>query len=131
MKIILKINIGNWTNHFVFPIKLRPKTSTSIPRSGIDKDFIMKAFSLPPSVARCMALALLISSAALGALPSAYADSLGDIKQSKVMKIGVFQDYPPFGSIGADMKPRGIDVDLAAVLAKKLGARRARTGDRH
>lgn len=83
----------------------------------------MKAFSLPPSVARCMALAPLISSVALGTLPSAYADSLGDIKQNKVVKIGVFQDYPPFGSIGADMKPRGIDVDLAAVLAKKLGAR--------
>jgi len=83
----------------------------------------MNAFGLPPPVARCMALALILSSAVLGALPCAYADSLDNIKQSKVVKIGVFQDYPPFGSIGADMKPRDIDVDLAAVLAKKLGAR--------
>src|SRR5258708_13565464 len=100
MKIILKINIRNWTNHFVFPIKLWLRTSTSTPRSDIDKDFIMKAFSLPPSVARCMALALLITSVALGTLPSAYPDSLGDIKQNKDAKIGVFQDYPPFPHSG-------------------------------
>lgn len=53
----------------------------------------------------------------------ATADTLQDIASKGVVRIGVFQDYPPFGSVGTDMKPRGFDVDFAAVLGKALGAK--------
>ncbi|MCY0385891.1 transporter substrate-binding domain-containing protein [Robbsia sp. Bb-Pol-6] len=66
-------------------------------------------------------LALIALAPAMSSL--AHADSLDRIAQTKVVRIGVFQDYPPFGSIGTDMQPRGLDIDLAAVLAAKLGAR--------
>lgn len=81
----------------------------------------MKAVLSLSSRARLAAFALALPIAAFAS--SANADTLDQITQAKVVKIGVFQDYPPFGSIGADMKPRGLDVDLASVLATKLGAR--------
>lgn len=54
---------------------------------------------------------------------SAQADTLQNVTSAGVLKIGVFQDYPPFGSVGTDMKPRGFDVDFAEVLGKGLGVK--------
>ena len=51
------------------------------------------------------------------------ADALQTIASSGVVRIGVFQDYPPFGSVGTDMKPRGFDVDFGTIIAKGLGAK--------
>lgn len=31
------------------------------------------------------------------------------------------QDFPPFGSVGADMAPQGYDIDMAELIAEKLG----------
>jgi polar amino acid transport system substrate-binding protein len=31
------------------------------------------------------------------------------------------QDFPPFGSVGADMKPVGYDIDVATLIAKDMG----------
>ena len=32
-------------------------------------------------------------------------------------------DFPPFGSVGADMKPAGYDIDMALLLAQELGVK--------
>lgn len=53
-------------------------------------------------------------------LPSAFADGLGDITERGVLKVAVPQDFPPFGSIGPDMQPRGLDIDTAQLLADQL-----------
>jgi polar amino acid transport system substrate-binding protein len=55
--------------------------------------------------------------------PNAHADALDTIAKSGVLRVAVPEDYPPFGSVGADMKPQGYDVDMAALLAKALGAK--------
>jgi polar amino acid transport system substrate-binding protein len=61
---------------------------------------------------------------ALAALPSAaHADALDDIAKSGTVRIGVFEDYPPFGSIGPDMKPVGYDIDMANLIGKTLNAK--------
>lgn len=39
------------------------------------------------------------------------------------MKIGVPVDAPPFGFIGGDQQPAGLDVDVAQLIAAKLGAK--------
>ncbi|MBJ7539394.1 transporter substrate-binding domain-containing protein [Marinomonas transparens] len=52
---------------------------------------------------------------------NATADVLQDIKDRKVIRIAVPQDFPPFGSIGKDLKPQGIDVDMANYIAKEMG----------
>lgn len=66
----------------------------------------------------CAALALAASFAA-----PAYADALDTIQKSGVVRIGVFMDYPPFGSIGPDMKPQGYDIEMADYLGRALKAK--------
>lgn len=54
---------------------------------------------------------------------SAHADGLDDIIKRGTLRVAVPQDFPPFGSIGADMKPVGYDIDAAALLAKGMGVK--------
>lgn len=51
----------------------------------------------------------------------ANADTLSDIKQRKKVLIGIDLTFPPFGTLGGDMKPVGSDVSAAKMLAKDLG----------
>jgi polar amino acid transport system substrate-binding protein len=53
----------------------------------------------------------------------ARADALDDIRKAGVLRVAVPQDFPPFGSVGADMKPLGYDIDAAELLARELGVR--------
>lgn len=57
-------------------------------------------------------------------LPSAVAkaDALADIAARGTVRIAVPQDFPPFGSVGADMAPQGYDIDMANLIGEKLGA---------
>lgn len=65
------------------------------------------------------------SALALGVLASvpARADALDSIKKAGVLRVAVPQDFPPFGTVGADMKPQGYDIDMAALLAKEMGVK--------
>ena len=66
----------------------------------------------------------LVGALALGSLaPVAKADVLGNITRSGMIKIAVPQDFPPFGSVGADMKPSGYDIDVANLIGKELGTK--------
>lgn len=55
--------------------------------------------------------------------PLANADALDDIMKAGVLKVAVPQDFPPFGSVGTDLKPRGYDIDTAELIAKKMGVK--------
>ena len=61
--------------------------------------------------------------ATLALVQSAQADQLADIEKAGVLKVAVPQDFPPFGSVGADLKPQGYDIDMAGYLAKELGVK--------
>jgi len=67
-------------------------------------------------------LALTLGMVATGIHPAA-ADVLDDITKAGVIKVGIFEDFPPFASLGADMKIQGYDVDMADMLAKALGVK--------
>ena len=71
------------------------------------------------------AMALVVASVAGLAVfaPAAHADAIDTITKSGVVRIGVFEDYPPFGSIGPDMLPHGYDIDVADIIGKALGAK--------
>lgn len=64
-----------------------------------------------------LALALLATS------PSARADALEDIEKSKTILIAIPTDFPPYGFVSTDLKPQGLDVDMALLIGAKLGAR--------
>lgn len=53
----------------------------------------------------------------------ASADALDDIAKSGTIKIGIFEDFPPFASMGSDMAIQGYDVDMANLIAKNLGVK--------
>ncbi len=50
-----------------------------------------------------------------------HAEQLTSIQERGVLKVAVPQDFPPFGSVGTDLKPQGYDIDMAAFLADKMG----------
>ncbi|CAM2774992.1 transporter substrate-binding domain-containing protein [Vibrio mytili] len=54
---------------------------------------------------------------------TAHADQLESIQQKGVLKVAVPQDFPPFGSVGTDLKPQGYDIDMASYLAEKLNTK--------
>ncbi|AEF56134.1 transporter substrate-binding domain-containing protein [Marinomonas posidonica] len=64
----------------------------------------------------------LVVAACFSAL-NATADVLDDIQERQTIRIAVPQDFPPFGSIGKDLQPQGIDVDMANYIAKELGVK--------
>jgi len=65
----------------------------------------------------------LMATACMMAASVAQADQLADIMKAGVLKVAVPQDFPPFGSVGSDMKPVGYDIDTAELIAGKLGVK--------
>ena len=58
---------------------------------------------------------------AAGGSPAVQADALEAIESRGTIRIAVPQDFPPFGSVGPDLQPRGYDIDMANYLADELG----------
>jgi len=72
---------------------------------------------------RTFALAL-AGAAALVVPFSALAQSaLEQISAKKLITIAIPTDFPPYGFVGVDMKPQGLDIDMAQVIASKLGVK--------
>jgi polar amino acid transport system substrate-binding protein len=46
---------------------------------------------------------------------------LDDILKAKLLKVAVQTDSAPYGFVGTDLKPIGLDVDMANYIGKKLG----------
>lgn len=66
--------------------------------------------------------AVMFTVACLAAATPVMAQNLLDnVLKSKTIRIGVPGDLPPFGSLGADQQPQGLDVDMAQLIAAKLG----------
>lgn len=71
---------------------------------------------------RRLALGLLVTVVA-GAAGIAHAqDALETITRTKKVRIAIPTDYPPYGFVGIDLKPQGLDIDMANYIAAKLGA---------
>lgn len=48
-------------------------------------------------------------------------DALSQVMQTKKIKIAVPTDYPPYGFAGLDLQPQGLDIEVAKLIATKLG----------
>ncbi len=71
---------------------------------------------------RAFAKTVLIG-AAIGACGIAQAQSaLDEIIKTKKIAIAVPTDFPPYGFVGPDLKPQGLDIEMANLVATKLGA---------
>jgi polar amino acid transport system substrate-binding protein len=54
---------------------------------------------------------------------TAQADALSRVTSSGVLKVAVPADFPPYGFVGTDLKPQGLDIDMAAHIAKAMGVK--------
>src|ERR1700712_1327625 len=69
-----------------------------------------------------IALALAAGLAGLATSPTAFAESaLDGVIARKAITIAIPTDFPPYGFVGTDMAPQGLDVDMAKLIAAKLG----------
>jgi polar amino acid transport system substrate-binding protein len=49
--------------------------------------------------------------------------ALDNIQKAKLIKIAIPTDFPPYGFVGIDLKPQGLDIDMANYIATKLGVK--------
>ncbi|MET0311680.1 MAG: transporter substrate-binding domain-containing protein, partial [Burkholderiaceae bacterium] len=59
--------------------------------------------------------------ALLGASAAQAQTALDDILKAKKITIAIPTDYPPYGYVGTDLKPIGLDIEMANYIAAKLG----------
>jgi len=50
-------------------------------------------------------------------------NTLETITKSKKIRIAIPTDYAPYGFVGTNMQPQGLDIDMANYVAGKLGAK--------
>lgn len=75
------------------------------------------------STKRLLLCASLVT-ALLSVTGAAHAQSaLEQIQKSRVVKIAIPTDFPPYGFVGIDLQPQGLDVDMAQYIGSKLGAK--------
>ncbi|MFM1989123.1 MAG: hypothetical protein RJA99_2080 [Pseudomonadota bacterium] len=71
---------------------------------------------------RGLVRAAAVAATAVPAVASAQA-ALDRILSKKTLTVAIPTDYPPYGFVGADLKPRGLDIDMAELIASKLGVK--------
>jgi polar amino acid transport system substrate-binding protein len=66
---------------------------------------------------------LAVLAAALLAAPAFAQTALDDVLAKKQITIAIPTDFPPYGFVGTDLKPQGLDIDMANYIAAKLGVK--------
>lgn len=74
----------------------------------------------PASLTRRLLLAAGLGLAVAGVQAQTALDT---ITKTKTVRIAVPTDYPPYGFVGPDMKPQGLDIAMAELIAAKLGVK--------
>jgi polar amino acid transport system substrate-binding protein len=69
---------------------------------------------------RRILMAALLSAATLPALAQT---ALDDVMARKTINIAIPTDFPPYGFVGTDLKPQGLDIDMANYIGAKLGVK--------
>jgi polar amino acid transport system substrate-binding protein len=85
----------------------------------------MRQRTAPPGETRMNRIRRLVTFAALAvsALPlvaNAQA-ALDEVMAKKLIRIAIPTDFPPYGFVGTDLKPQGLDIDMANLIGTKLG----------
>jgi polar amino acid transport system substrate-binding protein len=66
----------------------------------------------------------LLAALALGAaMPSFAQNALDDVLAKKVLTVAIPTDSAPYGFVGTDLQPQGLDIEMANLIAAKLGVK--------
>ncbi len=55
--------------------------------------------------------------------PAVAQTALDDLMAKKTITIAIPTDFPPYGFVGTDLKPQGLDIDMANYIGAKLGVK--------
>ena len=70
------------------------------------------------------ALSLLVGACVTAAaLPAQAQTALDDVRAKKLINIAIPTDFAPYGFVSTDLKPQGLDIDMANLIAAKLGVK--------
>jgi polar amino acid transport system substrate-binding protein len=72
---------------------------------------------------RRLVLSALVALGGATALPALAQNALDEILQKKVIQIAIPTDFPPYGFVGTDLKPQGLDIDMANLIGARLGVK--------
>jgi polar amino acid transport system substrate-binding protein len=72
---------------------------------------------------RRLLLSLGLALATLAPLAAHAQAALDEVMARKQINIAVPTDFPPYGFVGTDLKPQGLDVDMALYIGNKLGVK--------
>jgi polar amino acid transport system substrate-binding protein len=75
------------------------------------------------SFPKALLLSLAALLAALLAVDTHAQTALDDVMAKKSITIAIPTDFPPYGFVGTDLKPQGLDIDTANYIAAKLGVK--------
>jgi polar amino acid transport system substrate-binding protein len=67
-------------------------------------------------------VSLALSMTAIAGLSHAQT-ALDGIQKSKLIKIAIPTDFPPYGFVGIDLQPQGLDIDMANYIAQKMNVK--------
>jgi polar amino acid transport system substrate-binding protein len=66
---------------------------------------------------------LLITAALLAAAPAFAQNALDEVMAKKTLTVAIPTDFPPYGFVGTDLKPQGLDIDMANLIGARLGVK--------
>jgi polar amino acid transport system substrate-binding protein len=72
---------------------------------------------------RQFSIALAAAALAVAAGGAQAQTALDDILKAKTIRIAIPTDFPPYGMVGTDLKPQGLDIDMANYIGGKLGVK--------
>jgi polar amino acid transport system substrate-binding protein len=49
--------------------------------------------------------------------------AMDSIQKSRLIKIAIPTDFPPYGFVGTDLQPQGLDIDMANYIGAKMGVK--------
>jgi len=80
------------------------------------------------SISRYFKMGLVAATTAVASLVSASvfaqsSNALDAVMKGKLIKIAIPTDFPPYGFVGPDLKPQGLDVDMANYIGQKMGVK--------
>lgn len=64
-----------------------------------------------------------LAASAVFVAPALAQNALDEILAKKVITIAIPTDYPPYGTVNTEMKPQGLDIDMANYIGTKLGVK--------
>ena len=87
-----------------------------IPTQPVQETPVNLSKLIKPLLSASLCTAALVSASGASAQ-----NALDDIMKAKKITIAIPTDFPPYGFVGTDLKPQGLDIDMGIYIAAKMG----------